>query len=122
MNFRLRISGSQLENSDDTAWWKYSFFFENLKYSLRWQFANLVADMVTSQSPISGNRKYWCHNIGRHQCCPGDVLLQEKDCRKLLSSWTIAVCRGYHLIPSMELEMVRFYVRIKILLELPSFL
>ena len=83
MNFRLRISGSQLEISDDTAWWKYSFFLKTWwKYSLRWQFANLVADMVTSQSPISGNRKHWYHNIGRHQCCPWDVL-REKDCRKL---------------------------------------
>ena len=101
MNFRLRIPGSQLEISDDTAWWKYSY---------GGNVANLVADMVASQSPISGNRKHWYHNIGRRQCCPGDVL-REKDYKKLLSSWTIAVCRGYHLIPCMELEMVRFYVR-----------
>jgi len=120
MNFRLRISGSQLEISDDTAWWKYSFFLKTWwKYSLQWQFANLLAEMVTSQSPISSNRKHWYHNIGRHQCCPGDVL-REKDCRKLaLGQLLSARLPPDSMYGTRNGQVLR---TIKILLELPSFL
>ena len=92
------------------TWWKYS---------LQWQFANLLAEMVTSQSPISSNCKHWYHNIGRHQCCPGDVL-REKDCRKLaLGQLLSAEATTDSMYGTRNGQVLR---TIKILLELPSFL
>lgn len=77
-------------------------------------------DRAEQSNLCTGNRKHLYRNVGRHQCCPGDILLREKDCRKLLSSSTIIAC--LHQTPRMELEMVRFYCTTKILLELPDFL
>jgi len=112
--------------STGDLWWyclvEVFFFFPKTwwKYSLRWQFANLVADMVTSQSPISGNRKHWYHNIGRHQCCPGDIL-REKDCRKLALGQLLSAeaTTRFQVWNSKWSGVSR---TIKILLELPSFL
>ena len=80
-----------------------------------------VADMVTCQSLISGNRKHWYHNIGCHQCYPGDVLLRQKDCRKLLSLILGVISAALRQLLSAESngQVLRTS---KVLLELPSFL
>jgi hypothetical protein len=114
MIVKLQLSQNEISctSSDATAWWKLCLWRQFATFwSLIW---------FTSRSPISGNRKHLYRNVGRHQCCPGDILLREKDCRKLLSSSTIIAC--LHQTPRMELEMVRFYCTTKFLLELPDFL
>ena len=111
MNFCLRISGSQLEIFDDTALWKYSFFSRkpggsilyggNLQtWSLIWLLLNLQLQVIASIAIII---------LGVISAALGTYSSVKNIAKKLLSSWTIVVCRGYHPIPSMELEMVRCF-------------
>ena len=130
MIVKLQLSQNEFSSphiglSTGDLWWyclveAFFFFLKTWwKYFLRWQFANLVVDMITSQSPISGNRKHWYHNIGRHQCCPGDVL-REKDYRKLaLGQLLSARLPPDSMYGTRNGQVLR---TIKILLELPSFL